>query len=266
MQFNKSSFRNRLRVAFALCFLFSAISGLNAAKPGGATIDVEEAKKDPDFLTQGEYEGTYVKSKGGEKSKVGIQVIALGKGQFRAVGYEGGLPGAGWDGEDPLRVEAKRGEDGKVVFLHPETKSRGVLGEDGLTVEAPDGKKLGTLKKVNRQSDTMGAKAPEGAVVLFDGSNVDAWKKGARKTDDGLLMEGVNSLRNDFKDFTLHIEFLLPYKPDARGQGRGNSGMYLSGSEIQMLDSFGLTGEPNECGGIYKYLRPDVNMCLPPLS
>ncbi len=235
-----------------------------AAEVRGAEIDPEAAKGDADFLVQGEYVGHYTDSEG-VRAEVGVQVIAMGKGTFQAVGYEGGLPGAGWDGGEVERADGKRGEDGRVVFEHPDRGSRGVLAGGVLSVETADGKKLGELKRVERESPTLGAKAPEGAVVLFEGKETDAWKPGARMTEDGLLMEGVNSERTNFKNFTLHIEFLLPFKPEARGQGRGNSGMFLLGSEIQMLDSFGLSGEANECGGIYKYIRPSVNMCYPPL-
>jgi hypothetical protein len=102
-------------------------------------------------------------------------------------------------------------------------------------------------------------------VVLFDGKSADAFD-GGRLTEDGLLKAGATS-KQTFGDCTLHLEFRTPYMPEARGQARGNSGCYLQGRyEVQVLDSFGLEGKNNECGGIYTVRAPDVNICYPPLA
>jgi hypothetical protein len=102
--------------------------------------------------------------------------------------------------------------------------------------------------------------------VLFgEDKKVDAWKNG--HTDERGLLAAGTSTKQLFTNFTLHCEFLLPFKPLGRGQDRGNSGVYLQDRyEVQVLDSFGLKGLDNECGGIYTKAKPLVNMCYPPLT
>ncbi|QDU94606.1 3-keto-disaccharide hydrolase [Lignipirellula cremea] len=221
-------------------------------------------KTDADFAIQGEYEGKL--HEGEDAVKYGVQLIAEGNGKFQAVAYPGGLPGAGWDGNGPLRIQ-KRGElkDGKVII--EDTLGKGVVENGQLTIYAPGSNTaIGTLKRIQRQSPTLGAKPPQGAVVLYGGpDDVENWV-GGKASEEGLLMQGVTS-KQKFGDHTLHVEFRLPYQPENRGQGRGNSGLYLQGRyEVQMLDSFGLEGKQNECGGIYSVASPALNMCLPPLT
>ncbi|MBC7854837.1 MAG: DUF1080 domain-containing protein [Pirellulaceae bacterium] len=104
-----------------------------------------------------------------------------------------------------------------------------------------------------------------GATVLFNGANTEKFS-GGKLASDGALLAGVLTTM-PVHDFHMHLEFRTPYMPLARGQGRGNSGVYIQQRyEVQILDSFGLAGANNECGGLYQQTAPDVNMCLPPLA
>lgn len=231
-----------------------------ADSKGIVAITVEEAKKDPDFAIQGEYEGELGDQDG--KQKWGLQVIALGDGKFHVVAYSGGLPGAGWNKEEKIEADGSA-TDGIAKFSGE--RGSATIKDSVAAVKNPDGKPLGDLKKVERKSPTLGKKPSEGAVVLFDGKNGDAFTD-PKKFVDGLMSQGITS-KQTFQDFSLHMEFLLSYMPAARGQGRANSGCYMQGRyEVQILDSFGLSGEHNECGGIYTINKPAVNMCLPPLQ
>ena len=218
------------------------------------------AEAGPDFPFQGEYSGA-IKTGDGD-FKVGVHVIAQGGGELQWVAYMGGLPGDGWDGNSPLRGAGE--VQGTMALLKGDT-GRGEIKEGSLVVFTADNVRLGEIGKVTRVSPTIGRKPPEGAVVLFDGTTADHFE-GGRMTEDKLLMQGVTS-KEKFQSCEMHVEFLLSYMPNARGQARSNSGCYLQGRyEVQMLDSFGLSGEHNECGGIYTIAKPKVNMCYPPLS
>ena len=118
---------------------------------------------------------------------------------------------------------------------------------------------------------------PSDAVVLFDGKkatleanfkNGDKWEVDEANGWATVKGGSVES-KEKFGDIQLHVEFATPEKVDPKqtGQGRGNSGVYLQDRyEVQVLDSFGLNGENNECGGIYTQHKPSVNMCLPPMA
>lgn len=229
---------------------------------GCSRLGLTQDAPDADFAFQGEYVGEL--GTGSEKQKFGLQVIALGKGEFRAVGYNGGLPGEGWDHEPPLRIEEVGKRQGDTVTF-ASAHGTGTLRFGTMTVVDPQGNRLGELQKVERHGPTLGQQPPTGAIVLFDGKNADAWE-GGRVSAEGWLEPGVTS-KQKFGNHKLHVEFRLPYQPEASGQGRGNSGLYVQGRyEVQMLDSFGLEGLNNECGGIYSLKAPDLNMCYPPLS
>lgn len=208
-----------------------------------------------DFQTQGEYLG-----KLGDLT-VGAQVIARGNGKFVVVAYRGGLPGAGWDTSTEKMKFDFETKDGVVKASDP---SSGTTIANGV-INVKHGDITGELKRLHRESPTLSKSPPEGAIVLFNGSNADQWEP-AKLEDGGLMGVGTRTKRT-FENYTLHLEFRTPFMPNATGQARGNSGMYLGDQyECQILDSFGLEGLDNECGGIYQNAKPKVNMCFPPLS
>ncbi len=129
-----------------------------------------------------------------------------------------------------------------------------------------------TFTKTQRRSETLNAKAPEGALVIFGGTNVDMFQPGAKINEaagpfGNTLWSEADAKPFERKPYTLHLEFLLSYMPTSHGQARSNSGVYINESyECQVLDSFGLELANNECGGFYQIKAPDVNMCFPPLT
>jgi hypothetical protein len=239
----------------ALAAWFSLLFATSGqAQPKSAIID--SALADADFALQGEYVGSI------SGTPVGLQIVALGKGQFDAAGYRGGLPGEGWDKQG--RNAYGGGATNGVLELNGPAGRIDVAGGWATAIDA-NGYVQGYLRKVARQSATIGLAPPPGATVLFDGSSTDQLQ-GAKVTPDGLLVAGVLT-KMPVASFRLHLEFRTPYMPQAKGQARGNSGVYIQQRyEVQILDSFGLEGIENECGGLYRQTKPDVNMCLPPLA
>lgn len=247
--------------SFSAILAFAVFAAVSHAADNKLPAYTDPAAAAPDFAVQGEYFGELETRDG--KVKHGVQIIALGEGKFRAVAYRGGLPGDGWEKADaPISVDGSL-QDGVAVFKGEH--ARGEVKDGVLAVTSNSGDKLGELKKVERKSPTLGAKPPAGAIVLFDGTNTEAWE-GGRITKDGLLEVGTRT-KQSFGSFQLHLEFRTPFMPTASGQARGNSGVYIQDTyEFQVLDSFGLEGKDNECGGLYSIKAPRLNMCFPPLS
>jgi hypothetical protein len=143
------------------------------------------------------------------------------------------------------------------------------------------------LERVDRPSARVGAKPPENAIVLFDGSGFDQWEVHASRAptpkivwelcEDFMRVAPINPqtraghsliTKQAFQDIRLHLEFRLALMADKTGQARSNGGVVFEDAnwyEVQVLDSYGLEGLDNECGGIYKVGAPAINMCRPPL-
>ncbi len=223
----------------------------------------------------GVFEGTL--TAGGEAKKIAAHVLGRPHGN-----YQINLLPARDERVEPIASLMGRIADGDKLDDHVAAANGQVEAtiSGGILKGSLKGDKTGSfeLRQIERASPTLGAKPPAGAVVLLGPNMKDLeafghGREAATPCKWKLLPGGVMQVtrsgsvvsKSRFKGHRLHVEFRSPYEPHHLGQARGNSGVYVQGRyEVQVLDSFGLEGKDNECGGIYKTGRPIVNMCYPP--
>lgn len=127
----------------------------------------------------------------------------------------------------------------------------------------------------------IGRTPPSDAIVLFDGTSLDAWVNtrgrgpaGWTLTDGVMVVNkaaGDIQTRESFSNYQIHLEWRVPAGTTGEGQSRGNSGLFMaalegdSGYELQILDSYENDTYVNGmAGSIYKQAVPLVNPARPP--
>ncbi len=116
---------------------------------------------------------------------------------------------------------------------------------------------------------------PSDAIILFDGKDLSKWVGKDGKTPQWTIADGAMTVskgggdlktKQTFEDIQLHIEWRTPGKVVGDGQGRGNSGIFLSEKyELQVLDSYNnRTYSNGQAGSIYKQSMPLVNASKSP--
>jgi hypothetical protein len=262
-----------------------------AAVPAGAQEYMPPTSTPPaDYEVQGEYVGTTANG-----AKVGAWLISRGSMRFDVVLLPGGLlaltpndPNGGWNGTS--RFSASN------VTLSGTTFSATLTGGYVLTsitgtgiARVLNGTANGSAFALNRVTGALGIGGPRQSPTLGlrpEGqpwsTGYQSWFNSATATADltkwaardnavqlkygNYLFRGIVSTATMGTCF-MHIEFRTAFVPTGTGQSRGNSGIYMRGMhEVQVLDSFGLTGAINEYGSVYNIRAPLVNASLPPLT
>lgn len=117
--------------------------------------------------------------------------------------------------------------------------------------------------------------APSDAIILFDGTSMDAFQhrdgspvQWQLKSGTMTVVKGTGSIftKENFGSCQLHLEWRAPTIIEGQGQGRGNSGVFFQDRyEVQILDSYdNRTYSNGQASSIYKQHIPLVNAMRPP--
>jgi len=198
------------------------------------------------------------------------QVLPLAEGKYQAVLL------AAFDAENgPLAVlQGVASQD--VVRLSGDGWSGEI--KQGVLLASKGAQEL-ALKHVTRPSPTLGAGPPPGAVVLFDGRNLEAWAKKHGKewlTEDGparwkLVDGGAMEVvpgsdciitHRQFGDCKVHVEFRTLGAPS-------NSGVFLEDRyEVNINETYARFDQSPNAGfdNCTENLKPRVRACRAPLE
>lgn len=256
------------------------------AKYGGELQEAAVYEDPSDFPLMGDWQGRWINpTRGAEQGdpRLAAQILPMEEGTYRvafrtqlynrAVPYVDAVVAG-----KPDRIHFKEGGF-DVVFASSSIQGTAML--HGIPTQFE-------LAKVENTSPTLGLAAPEGAIVLFDGSNVDAWQHTDGRDFSWTLNDGVLEVNSEFwyqkknrekgiggfigtkqtwQSFRLHLEFRYPVELGTSGQMRGNSGLFLHPiGEIQILNSYMTSGYWDEAGAIYRIAPAKVNAARPPLQ
>ncbi|MDR0706163.1 MAG: DUF1080 domain-containing protein [Planctomycetaceae bacterium] len=123
-------------------------------------------------------------------------------------------------------------------------------------------------KIVSSGTGDLNVTPPNDAIVLFDGTNFDAWRRNNGKPIDVPIENGAFNIHQTgqlrtkqvFGDFQLHLEWSTPTKREDR-MNWGNSGVFIMDRfEIQIIESHdSFIYADGNAGAIYGQFPPLVN-------